>query len=129
MSVAHTATGLAALGIAVQLGFSAIPSPDFMRVHRMDYADGNIIFERTINEPPVIADWSVVVSDGARTVCAGVGSAEYTPTETQRKTFPLSQFVGDQCSIPPGQYTLYAYWHPRDRRGQVTSVTTFEVTE
>lgn len=129
MSVAHTATGLAALGIVVQFGFSAMPSPDFMRVDALEYRDGSVVFERTIYEPSVIADWSVVVTDGLATVCAGVGSAEYTPDEARQKNMPLSTFVGERCSLPPGEYTLYAYWHPRDARDRVKATTTFEVTE
>ncbi len=129
MSATHTVTGLAALGLAAQALFSALPHPDFMDVTRMEYSGGNVVFERTIHRPSVIADWSVIVSDGERAVCEGVGSAEYTPTETQQKKMPLPVFVGGNCDLGPGAYTLYAYWHPRDGRGHVQATTTFEVTE
>jgi hypothetical protein len=79
-----------------------------------------------------VIEWQVQGSslkDGARTVCAGVGSSEYTPEETRQKNMPLSAFVGEPCNLPTGEYTLYAYWHPRDDRRQVQATTTFEVTE
>lgn len=129
MSAAHTVTGLAVLAAVVQAAFSALPHPDFMDVNRLEYIGGNVVFERTIHEPGVIADWSVFVTDGSRTVCAGVGSSEYTPEETRQKNMPLSAFVGEPCNLPTGKYTLYAYWHPRDDRRQVQATTTFEVTE
>ena len=47
MSATHTVTGLAALGLAAQALFSALPHPDFMNVTRMEYSGGNVVFERT----------------------------------------------------------------------------------
>lgn len=107
-----------------------IPDP-FMVVHRMDVQDGQVFFERTIVPPSAIADWSaVVVPDGREgPVCEGHGWDEYTIDEGTLKVMDLPVFVGSDCQLTPGAYTLYAFWVPRDDRRTARAQTGFTVPD
>jgi len=79
--------------------------------------DPNMIYDRVIKKP-FHATWSVEVHRvGGETdyaYCYGSGTQFYEPKETLPKAgVTLSWFVGKDCNLPEGQYTLQASWEIR----------------
>ncbi len=108
-----------------------MPEPAFMVVRELSYADGDIILDRAIRDPDVIADFvsAVVDEETGRTICDGGGYAEFETDESRRKKFALDDYVRDQGCLSrlSGSYTLYTTWTPRDGRAPVTERLSFTV--
>lgn len=132
MSIGHTISGLAGLGLAAHLAIQAVlPTSAFMAVRNLEYDAGAVKFNRVIYAPATVADYTVsVFAPGAdQPICSGHGWAEYTPEEERAKTMPLDVFVNDDgCSerlLSGVQYRLYVFWVPRDQRQAVYASKVF----
>lgn len=135
MSVGHTITGLAALGLSAQLLITSIlPEPQPIVVHSLDYKDGVVYQDRTVTTdgPFFYATWAaeVIYASTGDTVrgCAGGGSWNYEPGRIVAD-MSLDRWTNtDNCVLDAGTYQLVASWFwGADQEVHKSEV--FEVTE
>lgn len=105
MSVTQTFIGSGVVGGALYVLTGAIiPAPPAIVVHALEYRDGMIIQDRTVNsDVPFYAAWAARIEDDAgQTVCAGSGAWAYEPGRLAID-LPLTEWVGDpDCTLSPG---------------------------
>lgn len=117
MSVGHTITGLAALGLGAQLLLTAIlPDVKPITVHSLTYSEGIIEQDRTIttDAPFFYATWRAQIIDAgtgkAVPGCVGSGSWNYTQGRSAI-AMPVKVWVGsDDCELTAGSYRPIAAW-------------------
>lgn len=134
MSLTHTITGLATLGVVAQLAIMTIlPEPKPIEVHSLTYDSGVVTQDRTVRTyaPFFYASWSAKVttlSGDPVGGCEGGGSWNYEPGRIAFD-MPLGEWVGsDQCQLQPGEYRLVASWFwGADQETHKSDI--FEVTE
>lgn len=116
MSVTHTGVGLAVfIGFGTLLVDFIAPKPPVIVVHDLHYEDGLIYQDRTVT-PDGDADvfyafWAAKIVDGqtGEVVCSGDGAWPYAAGR-RNIPIPLSEWVGEPCDLPPGQYRPIAAW-------------------
>lgn len=137
MFTPSNAITLPALALASFIGAVAVipdaPQP-FMTIHSMEYADGHVYVDRTVEEPHRVADWRVTVvsteedAPSCQTVAGPElhqGWSDYDAGRTQN-SFTLDVWVGDEgCAdrLSDGEYLMFVTWTPRDDTPPVTAKT------
>ena len=84
-----------------------------------DHIEGDdplIVYDRTIHKP-FTATWNVdvhLLGDSEISTCTGSGVSTYAPTEALPENgVALSWFIGKDCKLKPGTYTLHTTWEMR----------------
>ncbi len=126
----------------VALLYLVAPDKPFMVVHSLEIVGDQVIAERSINGPKVVADWTVTVvpdltdSPSCHTTPGPKlhqGWSDYEPSEPEKRTMTIDEWVADSrgCAdrLAPGHYTMHVTWTPRDGRDPVTKRQTFSVAE
>jgi hypothetical protein len=108
MSMTHTVVGGGVLAALAQvLWLSVGPSPAPIQVHSLRYEAGDIIQERTVAMPAVVAEWraEIVAKSGAVVPnCQGGGFWRYSGG-TSSPRFSVQEWVGNPlCDLTPGFY-------------------------
>ena len=118
-------------GLALLLSALFAPAPPSIQVHSLRYDAGDIIQERTVAMPAVVAEWRAeIVSKSGAVVpyCQGQGFWRYSGG-TSSPRFSVQEWVGNPlCDLDPG------FYYPRATYGNgsfevVARGDVFEVTK
>jgi hypothetical protein len=132
MSVTQAVVGGGFLAAVAQVLWIAVgTSPAPIQVHSLRYEAGDIIQERTVAMPAVVAEWRAEIVSKSGTVvpyCQGQGFWRYSGG-TSSPRFSVQEWVGNPlCDLEPG------FYYPRATYGNgsfevVARGDVFEVTE
>jgi hypothetical protein len=117
MSMTQTLIGGVALVAFGTLVVDVVtPDSPAIMVHDLRYENGFIFQDRTVipenGGQSFYAFWAATIIDTqtGQSVCTGSGSFPY---QAGRRDIPipLSEWVGEPCDLPPGEYQPLAVWN------------------
>lgn len=88
-------------------------------VYVPDFVEGDdppIIYDKVVRKPFVgewVADIRPFTEGTPAAVCVGSGTSHYAVEEQAKENPTLEWYIGKDCKLPPGTYTMSTVWEVR----------------